>query len=262
MALSTRLMMRQGQALVMTPQLLQAIKLLQFSHLELTAFVQDELDRNPLLERAEDRDLGPETAPAIDRFAEAEQAQAPGTAIFIDFPRVIRRDARAIALYLQAITERRCKRGDLIATAERALALDPSLAVAHTLIGEERHRRRDDDAAAAAYEKAIAADPEHAGAYIALGAMHEDRCRFADALPLLDRGWQLNPWDDKAAYLLCHSYARVNRRDDAIRACRSYVAHNRDADDADEIAALVNLMIVAGDAIPDMIAGLDRDRCP
>jgi len=68
-------MMRQGQALVMTPQLLQAIKLLQFSHLELAAFVQDELDRNPLLERADDRDPGPEAAPAIDRFAEAEQAR-------------------------------------------------------------------------------------------------------------------------------------------------------------------------------------------
>jgi len=72
-------MMRQGQALVMTPQLLQAIKLLQFSHLELSAFVQDELDRNPLLERAEDRDLAPETTPAIDRFAEAEQARANET---------------------------------------------------------------------------------------------------------------------------------------------------------------------------------------
>ncbi len=80
MALSTRLMMRQGQALVMTPQLLQAIKLLQFSHLELTAFVQDELDRNPLLERAEDRDIGPEAAPAIDRFAEAEQTREPEAA--------------------------------------------------------------------------------------------------------------------------------------------------------------------------------------
>ena len=75
MALSTRLMMRQGHALVMTPQLLQAIKLLQFSHLELTAFVQDELDRNPLLERAEDRDIGPQAAPASDRFTEADQAR-------------------------------------------------------------------------------------------------------------------------------------------------------------------------------------------
>jgi len=54
MALSTKLIMRQGQSLVMTPQLLQAIKLLQFSNLELAAFVQEELERNPLLERAED----------------------------------------------------------------------------------------------------------------------------------------------------------------------------------------------------------------
>lgn len=54
MALTTKLLMRQGQALVMTPQLLQAIKLLQFSNLELAAFVQEELERNPLLERAED----------------------------------------------------------------------------------------------------------------------------------------------------------------------------------------------------------------
>ena len=54
MALSTKLMMRQGQSLVMTPQLLQAIKLLQFSNMELASFVQEELERNPLLERAED----------------------------------------------------------------------------------------------------------------------------------------------------------------------------------------------------------------
>lgn len=58
MAMSTKLMMRQGQALVMTPQLLQAIKLLQFSNLELSAFLHDELERNPLLE-AQEGDAGP-----------------------------------------------------------------------------------------------------------------------------------------------------------------------------------------------------------
>ena len=50
MAMSNRLVMRQGQALVMTPQLLQAIKLLQFSNIELSSFLSDELERNPLLE--------------------------------------------------------------------------------------------------------------------------------------------------------------------------------------------------------------------
>ena len=35
----------------MTPQLMQAIKLLQLSNLDLTAYVEGELERNPLLER-------------------------------------------------------------------------------------------------------------------------------------------------------------------------------------------------------------------
>ena len=48
-----RLEMRQGQALVMTPQLQQAIKLLQLSNLELAEFIEGELERNPLLERQE-----------------------------------------------------------------------------------------------------------------------------------------------------------------------------------------------------------------
>ncbi len=63
MALSTKLMMRQGQSLVMTPQLLQAIKLLQFSNMELASFVQEELERNPLLERAEEARGGTDETP-------------------------------------------------------------------------------------------------------------------------------------------------------------------------------------------------------
>src|SRR5512147_121390 len=53
MAMIPRLEMRQGQTLVMTPQLQQAIKLLQLSNVELTEFVEAELERNPLLERDE-----------------------------------------------------------------------------------------------------------------------------------------------------------------------------------------------------------------
>lgn len=48
-----RLEVRQGQGLVITPQLQQAIKLLQLSNLELEAFVEAELERNPLLQRDE-----------------------------------------------------------------------------------------------------------------------------------------------------------------------------------------------------------------
>lgn len=51
MALTPRLDLRQSQSLVMTPQLQQAIKLLQLSNLELSVFVEQELEQNPLLER-------------------------------------------------------------------------------------------------------------------------------------------------------------------------------------------------------------------
>ena len=53
MALSIKMDFRQSQSLVMTPQLQQAIKLLQLSNLELSEYVDAELERNPLLERTE-----------------------------------------------------------------------------------------------------------------------------------------------------------------------------------------------------------------
>ncbi|MHC8508213.1 MAG: RNA polymerase factor sigma-54 [Rhodospirillales bacterium] len=51
MSLAPRLEQRQGQNLVMTPQLQQAIKLLQLSNIELAEYVTEELEKNPLLER-------------------------------------------------------------------------------------------------------------------------------------------------------------------------------------------------------------------
>jgi len=66
LALAARLEIRQGQGLVITPQLQQAIKLLQLSNLELEAFVEAELERNPLLQREE-----AEGEPAADAPAEA-----------------------------------------------------------------------------------------------------------------------------------------------------------------------------------------------
>ncbi len=53
MALMQKLALKQGQSLVMTPQLQQAIKLLAMSSGELADFVDQELERNPLLERGD-----------------------------------------------------------------------------------------------------------------------------------------------------------------------------------------------------------------
>ncbi|HEY8950451.1 MAG TPA: RNA polymerase factor sigma-54 [Rhizomicrobium sp.] len=74
MALAQRLEMRQGQSLVMTPQLQQAIKLLQLSNMELATYVEQELEKNPLLERDE-RDQ----SPIEDRVDEAAPSAADET---------------------------------------------------------------------------------------------------------------------------------------------------------------------------------------
>ncbi|HVH76004.1 MAG TPA: RNA polymerase factor sigma-54 [Stellaceae bacterium] len=68
MGFSQRLELRQSQALIMTPQLQQAIKMLQLSNLELTELVNGEIEQNPLLEQLE-RGAGeapPERLAAID----------------------------------------------------------------------------------------------------------------------------------------------------------------------------------------------------
>ena len=61
---SQRLELRQTQTLVMTPQLQQAIKMLQLSNLELTQYIDAEIQQNPLLESREPRLEQP--APAAD----------------------------------------------------------------------------------------------------------------------------------------------------------------------------------------------------
>ena len=50
MQLNQRLNIKHSQSIVMTPQLRQAIKLLQFSNLELSSYIEEEIEKNPFLE--------------------------------------------------------------------------------------------------------------------------------------------------------------------------------------------------------------------
>src|SRR6267142_5315643 len=80
MALTQRLEFRQSQSLVMTPQLMQAIKLLQLSNLDLSAFVEEELERNPLLERASDGTEPPVAGEPVAEQAEFSDREDAGSA--------------------------------------------------------------------------------------------------------------------------------------------------------------------------------------
>jgi RNA polymerase sigma-54 factor len=80
MALSANLFLRQSQSLVMTPQLMQSIQLLQMTHLELMQFIAQEVERNPLLEMAaDDGDLGGELPDNADRHGANSQQDSQAT---------------------------------------------------------------------------------------------------------------------------------------------------------------------------------------
>ena len=79
MAITTKLELRQTHNLVMTPQLQQAIKLLQLSNMELASFVEAELERNPLLERADPDETGAAVEPAVEPAAGKDQGEQDGS---------------------------------------------------------------------------------------------------------------------------------------------------------------------------------------
>ena len=76
---SQQLVLRQTQALVMTPQLQQAIKMLQLSNLELADYVDTEIEQNPLLERneADGDEGGPINGAANEVNGAAHEAASP-----------------------------------------------------------------------------------------------------------------------------------------------------------------------------------------
>ena len=76
--------LRTSQSLVMTPQLMQAIKLLQMSSIDLSTFVDAELERNPLLE-IDDSDSRPADDDHGKAAVDHEAPEEPGVAT-VDSP--------------------------------------------------------------------------------------------------------------------------------------------------------------------------------
>src|SRR5258708_20290639 len=78
MRIGPSLILAWGRTLGMAPQFQQAIKLLQFSHLELAAFIQQELEKNPLLSEgaADDGPIAEAEGPVLDAPADTAEALA------------------------------------------------------------------------------------------------------------------------------------------------------------------------------------------
>src|SRR5512138_3647851 len=76
MSLELKQHLKLSQQLVMTPQLQQAIKLLQLSRMELVDLVREEMEQNPLLEDTENQETTIEEKAPGEASLEADNAQA------------------------------------------------------------------------------------------------------------------------------------------------------------------------------------------
>ncbi|MDE7012503.1 MAG: RNA polymerase sigma-54 factor, partial [Mailhella sp.] len=77
MALELKQQLKQTQQLLMSPQLQQAIKLLQMSRLELVEHIQQELLENPFLEEVQG---SPELSDVDENFSELNENRASSEA--------------------------------------------------------------------------------------------------------------------------------------------------------------------------------------
>lgn len=95
MAIGPRLEARQSQSLVITPELQQAIKLLQLTNLEISTYVDEQLEENPLLELAETDSAGDGDAVDGDQSPEVDDGpvEAPGADLDSDYDNMWNGDA-------------------------------------------------------------------------------------------------------------------------------------------------------------------------
>lgn len=205
MAISPRLEMRQGQALVMTPQLMQAIKLLQMSNMDLVAYVEQELERNPLLERADAGEaLASPSEPSWDR-------EGPGGAAAPEGPREGDWAAPDLAPTAEAIGERLgTDLGNVFpedSMPDRAMPAEPSsadsLASAHWQGVGAGGSRADEDYNPEAFVAAERSLHDHLAEQLQV-ALKSDRDRLVGQyiIDLIDEaGWLTTPVETMAETL-------------------------------------------------------------
>jgi len=118
---------------------------------------------------------------------------------------------------------------EALASAQKALELDPELARAHSVIGMVRFAYDWDwPAADTSFRRALARDPGDAGAMIGAGRLALALGRPGDATKLFQQAVARNPVNPEARIWLGDGYAMSNRLDEAENEIRSALELSRD----------------------------------
>lgn len=104
---------------------------------------------------------------------------------------------------------------EAIATVQKALAQDPEIVEAHTLIGNFHGKAKRHEAAVAAYRQALELDPEHQGALFSLALAYKNMGRLADAEAGFERARQLDPRNGKVLWQIADTWMQQGALDRA-----------------------------------------------
>jgi len=117
----------------------------------------------------------------------------------------------------------------LLAFAQRAVALDDTLSVAHETLAYAYLGQKQHDQAIAAAQRAVALDPNSADAHVTLGEVLCFAGRPGEALALVEQAMRLNPrYPTSYLWALGQAYAFLGRTEEAIAAVKRVIVRNPD----------------------------------
>lgn len=116
-----------------------------------------------------------------------------------------------------------------VEAAQRAVALDEGLALAHQQLGWSYMWKKQPDKAIASGQRAIALDPNLASAHAFLAESLNFAGRPEEGLELINKAIHLNPYHPFwYKYILAHSYDLIGRQQEAIELMKKVLAANPD----------------------------------
>jgi adenylate cyclase len=121
----------------------------------------------------------------------------------------------------------RFSRDQILALAQRAVELDASLPLAHSVLGAVYLSKKQHALAIAAAERALVLDPNFAYGHVALADILTFAGRPQEAIGLIEKAMRLDPAHPPDVFVtLGHAYYAAGRYEEAIAALKSALARN------------------------------------
>ena len=142
---------------------------------------------------------------------------------------------------------------------QQAVALDDSLAVAHSVLAEVYSLKAQNDQAVTEAQQAIALDPNSASGYFELAKILNNDFKLAEALAAVDKAMRLDPRNpDNYLFVQGYAYTHLGRWNEAIADFKRYLVHYPDFLWAHVIVTLDYVALGDGEATQTETAEIQR----